>query len=190
MGLALRQLRESARWTQTQLGEEMARALGTKAIPQVTVSKWENGALDLRVSHVVAIADVFRVNPATIFERAGLSSSDPHEIPQVPTQDELQRMIARAVREEVNRSVALTPAGGSNPALEQSRELPPPLGELPRLLSVQQAATLLGFHRTTIYKMVKRGDFPAQRIGSQLRVSAETVRRVLEGGSLHRHAGA
>ncbi len=39
------------------------------------------------------------------------------------------------------------------------------------LLTVAQGAMQLGVNRETVYRLIKRGDLPAARVGSVLRIS-------------------
>ena len=51
------------------------------------------------------------------------------------------------------------------------------------LLSVEQAAVLLGESRSAIYRSIERGDFPIPvfRINGRLRIARRSVERLLEG---------
>lgn len=51
------------------------------------------------------------------------------------------------------------------------------------LLSVEETAVLLGEDRTTIYRSIKRGDFPLPvlRINGRMRIPWRAVERLLEG---------
>jgi hypothetical protein len=49
-------------------------------------------------------------------------------------------------------------------------------------ISVEEFATLFQLSRNGAYAAIKRGDFPAIRIGRALRVPTMPLRRALEGG--------
>jgi excisionase family DNA binding protein len=46
-----------------------------------------------------------------------------------------------------------------------------------RVMTVRELSEYLGVHRTTIYKLLRKGDLPAFRIGSDWRFNAEDVDR-------------
>lgn len=56
----------------------------------------------------------------------------------------------------------------------------PPEGPLPRWLSVNQAAELLGMNPKTIYRRIDDGTFRASRVGPRfLRIETESVLNLL-----------
>lgn len=60
------------------------------------------------------------------------------------------------------------------------------------LLSVDEAATLLGITRSTAYKAISDGTFPVRviRLGGRLRIPRESVRRLLDGADCITDAGS
>ena len=48
-----------------------------------------------------------------------------------------------------------------------------------RTLSIREAASLLGFGRSTLYEQAKRGELPVIRLGRSVRISREVVERML-----------
>jgi excisionase family DNA binding protein len=46
-----------------------------------------------------------------------------------------------------------------------------------RMLTVDDVATLLGFHRVTVYEKVGRGEIPHVRIGRAIRFDREVLSR-------------
>ncbi len=53
----------------------------------------------------------------------------------------------------------------------------------PPLLSVEEAAVLLGMSRDTLYRSIQRGDFPLPyfRINGRIRIPRRAVMRMIEG---------
>ena len=49
-------------------------------------------------------------------------------------------------------------------------------------MSVDEAATTLGFNRKTVYKCIKEGILPALRFGRRIRVSRAAVEAALREG--------
>jgi excisionase family DNA binding protein len=47
--------------------------------------------------------------------------------------------------------------------------------DLDRVLTISEVAEVLRLHPTTIYRLVKRGDLPAFRIGGSWRVSRASI---------------
>lgn len=52
----------------------------------------------------------------------------------------------------------------------------------PRLLTVQQAATILGCAPNTVYQMLKDGDLRGIRIRTAWRISVTEIQRFLDSG--------
>ena len=48
------------------------------------------------------------------------------------------------------------------------------------LLTAQEAAELLKVKKATVYEMIKRGDIPAVKIGKQLRIDQEDLKKLLQ----------
>jgi excisionase family DNA binding protein len=66
-------------------------------------------------------------------------------------------------------------------------ELPNSVAE-PDLISIPEAADVLGLHKDTLYKLARTGRFPpAVAIGGRFRVSVPRLRRYLHA---RRHEGA
>lgn len=55
-----------------------------------------------------------------------------------------------------------------------------PLGDLPELLRIEEAATWLGISRNTAYELARSGDLPAVRLGRLVRVSRAGLAELLE----------
>lgn len=55
--------------------------------------------------------------------------------------------------------------------------------EAPRVLSVTEAAEVLGIHRDTAYRLIAAGEFPVRtlRIGRQIRVPSVALDAYLSG---------
>ncbi len=47
--------------------------------------------------------------------------------------------------------------------------------EAPDVLKVDQAASLLGLGRNTLYSAIRRGEFPALRVGNRVMVSKRVL---------------
>jgi len=61
------------------------------------------------------------------------------------------------------------------------RTLPP---EMPKVLTVEEAAAYLHVHRSTIYRLLRQGKLPGFRIGSDWRFNVEEIDRWrLRGGT-------
>jgi excisionase family DNA binding protein len=52
----------------------------------------------------------------------------------------------------------------------------------PELYSLNEAATLLGVHHTTLRRMVQRGEIPAVRVGKLWKFSRRAVEEWIEAG--------
>jgi excisionase family DNA binding protein len=52
-----------------------------------------------------------------------------------------------------------------------------------KVLTVKQAARLLQLHPSTVYRMVKRGEIPAAKIGRVWRFSTEALHDWIRGGA-------
>jgi excisionase family DNA binding protein len=52
---------------------------------------------------------------------------------------------------------------------------------MPDFITVREASDRLHFHQQTIYKMIKNGILPANRIGNRLRISREGLERYIAG---------
>jgi len=52
------------------------------------------------------------------------------------------------------------------------------------LLSIEEAAEMLGVHRCTLYRSIERGDFPLPliQINARWRVPRKAVEALIEGG--------
>ena len=48
------------------------------------------------------------------------------------------------------------------------------------LLTAQEAAELLKVKKATVYEMVKRGEIPAVKIGKQVRIDRNDLKKVLQ----------
>jgi excisionase family DNA binding protein len=77
---------------------------------------------------------------------------------------------------------------GKPPGTNQDRSLPMsknPTSKSPKkpLLSVEEAAILLGETRSTLYRAIKTGDFPLPifRIGRRIRIPRRSIERLLAG---------
>jgi len=51
--------------------------------------------------------------------------------------------------------------------------------QLPKVMTVKEVAEYLRVHTSTLYKLVKRGELPAFRIGSDWRFNSEAIDRWL-----------
>jgi excisionase family DNA binding protein len=51
--------------------------------------------------------------------------------------------------------------------------------QLPKVMTVKEVAEYLRVHASTLYKLVKRGELPAFRIGSDWRFNSEAIDRWL-----------
>src|SRR5664280_2860168 len=76
---------------------------------------------------------------------------------------------------------------GAPPGTDQDRRMPMrhnPTSKSPKpLLSVEEAAVLLGETRSTLYRAIKAGSFPLPifRIGQRIRIPRRSVERLLAG---------
>lgn len=52
--------------------------------------------------------------------------------------------------------------------------------ELPIMLSVTEAATVLGISRTSAYELVKGNDFPSIKVGSRIVVPKEELQKWIQ----------
>jgi len=52
-----------------------------------------------------------------------------------------------------------------------------------KILTLAQVATLLRLHRSTVYRMVKRGEIPAVKVGRVWRFSQDALDTWLSGGA-------
>lgn len=51
---------------------------------------------------------------------------------------------------------------------------------IPAIYRIPEVADMLRLHRASVYRLVKRGDLKAVRIGSSLRIPARELERLLE----------
>jgi excisionase family DNA binding protein len=49
--------------------------------------------------------------------------------------------------------------------------------QLPRILTVKDLSKHLRVHQSTVYKLLKRGDLPAFRVGTDWRFSSDMIDR-------------
>ena len=70
LGRAIRSKREAAELTQADLGERIGFVTG-ESVPQTTVSRWENGAVNLDVEQVRAIEIALQLMPGALLVEAG-----------------------------------------------------------------------------------------------------------------------
>lgn len=56
--------------------------------------------------------------------------------------------------------------------------------EMPKVLTVTEAARLLRVGRSTAYVMVRRGDIPVVRLGRRLLVPRDALIKLLEAGTI------
>lgn len=50
------------------------------------------------------------------------------------------------------------------------------------LLTVQEVAEELAYTKTTVYRMIQRGDLPAYKVGSEYRIQREDLERFVSSG--------
>ncbi len=56
-------------------------------------------------------------------------------------------------------------------------------GDTAATLTVEEAATLLGVGRVTVYEAIRRGEMPAIRLGKRILVPRAALQRMLEEGN-------
>lgn len=80
--------------------------------------------------------------------------------------------------------------GGADPGSEApEREWARPVVEpRPLLLSVKEAAALLGIGRSTLYRLIERGEIPSVHIGGSRRIPLSAAHEFVEA-LLERSAG-
>lgn len=76
---------------------------------------------------------------------------------------------------EASRALA-----GSGPSEEQQRPPQRTLDELPRLISVAHAATVLGISRASAYRYAAAGDLPTVRLGGRTYIVTARLKAVLD----------
>ena len=60
-------------------------------------------------------------------------------------------------------------------AKEQSQEYQYPKRERTQIMTPKEAAKYLGFHLVTIYRLLKKGEVPATKIGGQWRFKKDVL---------------
>ena len=60
-------------------------------------------------------------------------------------------------------------------AKEQGREFQYPRRERTQIMTPKEAAKYLGFHLVTIYRLLKKGEVPATKIGGQWRFKKDVL---------------
>jgi len=95
----------------------------------------------------------------------------------VKTQAAQRRMSAQEIEEYIRRTAsALQSITSSTPApLPSAEEQAPPAMAGERMLTVEEAARLLGRTPLTVYKYIRQGKLPAQRVGRAYRLRPEDV---------------
>ena len=53
--------------------------------------------------------------------------------------------------------------------------------KLPTILKPSEVAEFLGIHKNTVYKLIRRGDLPAFRVGKSWRIQRNDLFQLLEG---------
>jgi len=76
-------------------------------------------------------------------------------------------------RKTISSSVKRRPETGET-APQQSME---PKYTLPRVMTVKELSAYLRVHPSTIYKLLRRGELPGFRIGTDWRFNAEVIDR-------------
>jgi excisionase family DNA binding protein len=80
------------------------------------------------------------------------------------------------------KQLALEASKGADPeglmASSQGRtDVPEPKYTLPRVMTVRELSAYLRVHPSTIYKLLRRGELPGFRIGTDWRFNAEVIDR-------------
>jgi len=89
--------------------------------------------------------------------------------------EELRAVLARLdLIADAARRLANAPAPSPAPAV------PDPIAGLPPLISVEQAATVLGLSRTVAYRLAAAGELPARRLGGRVYIITARLRAVLD----------
>ncbi|MRG96524.1 helix-turn-helix domain-containing protein [Polyangium spumosum] len=83
-------------------------------------------------------------------------------------------------RNRINRCPTDSPAFGNKRDAREVGTSKAHAQDFPRLLSVDQVATLLGLSTRTVRRLIKAGDLVAYRINRQVRVDAASVTHLLE----------
>lgn len=55
--------------------------------------------------------------------------------------------------------------------------------DLPEILRLREVADYLCIHKNTVYKLIRRGDLPAFRVGKSWRIRREVLAALLETDS-------
>jgi excisionase family DNA binding protein len=152
--------------SQTQLGDRVG-------VPQTTISRWEQGRVDLSVERVRAVEEALGLQIGTLLVLAGYvdigraeAEVSAWEEDTVLTTAGLRSMlhdIGRAVAEQV-RASEFSDRSHMHPSDSSAG-----FGEL---VSVAEAAEILGIHSTTAYNLIRKGEFPVRtfRVGKNIRV--------------------
>lgn len=176
--IALHREKQNPRWTQHRLAHELRNQVGFK-VSRAYIAGIETGKVEASKRTLIACEQVFGLKTGTLLMYAALEHAQKFCEDTQRSLTDYVRMLDQAIK-------SLVPAAdrsSTTAALGESRDLDSAVSKEPReILTLEQVAKLLWLHSSTIYRMVKRGEIPAVKVGRVWRFSKDALDKWLNHG--------